>query len=104
MARPSMTPETQLGKVLAENHTNFLRNAIEVMVREIMEVEVSRLVGAGLHERSDERDSYRNGYRVRRWDTRAGTINLAIPKMRAVALISPVSSSRAGARSRRCSA
>jgi len=77
-----MTPETQLSKVLSENHSDFLRNAIEVMVREIMEVEVGRLVGADLYEHSDERETHRNGYRVRRWDTRAGTIDLAIPKMR----------------------
>ena len=47
-----------------------------------MESEVSGLIGAERYERSSERSSYRNGYRVRSWDTRVGTIELAIPKVR----------------------
>ena len=52
-------------------------------VREIMEIEVAAQVGAGLGERAPEdRSSQRNGYRPRRWDTRVGEIELAIPKLR----------------------
>ncbi len=47
-----------------------------------MELEVSAKTGAELHERTDSRTTYRNGYRPRDWDTRAGTIELNIPKMR----------------------
>jgi len=47
-----------------------------------MEMEVSRKTGAGLYERRDERHNYRNGYRERWWDTRAGTISLNIPRLR----------------------
>jgi putative transposase len=47
-----------------------------------MEVEVSELIGARLGERTADRATYRNGYRARRWDTRAGEIELAIPKLR----------------------
>jgi putative transposase len=47
-----------------------------------MDVEVTQLVGAGLHERSETRLTYRNGYWEREWDTRVGTIELDIPKLR----------------------
>ncbi len=40
------------------------------------------MTGAGLHERSQSRLTYRNGYREREWDTRVGTIDLQIPKLR----------------------
>src|SRR5919197_4129152 len=49
----------------------------------IMEAEVSAQVGAELGERApEERSTHRNGYRPRRWDTRVGEIELAIPKLR----------------------
>ncbi len=47
-----------------------------------MEAEVSAKLSAEPHERTDERAGYRNGYRDRRWDTRLGTLNLQIPKVR----------------------
>ena len=47
-----------------------------------METEVAGLIGAERHERSGDRTAYRNGYRTRTWDTRVGTIELAIPKVR----------------------
>jgi hypothetical protein len=53
------------------------------MVEQLMEAEVSELVGAELDERRpDDRATHRNGYRPRRWDTRAGEIELQIPKLR----------------------
>jgi transposase-like protein len=47
-----------------------------------MESEVAGLIGAERHERTGERTAYRNGSRTRTWDTRMGTIELAIPKVR----------------------
>ena len=47
-----------------------------------MSAEADAICGAGYGERSDERVNSRNGYRRREWDTRAGTIELAIPKLR----------------------
>ena len=47
-----------------------------------MSAEADAVCGAGYGERSDERINSRNGYRAREWDTRAGTIELAIPKLR----------------------
>ena len=49
----------------------------------IMEADVDGLIGAGRHERSSERATWRNGYRDRSLDTRVGTLNLKIPKLRA---------------------
>jgi len=47
-----------------------------------METEVTGLVGAERYERGGDRTTQRNGYRLRTWDTRVGTIELAIPKLR----------------------
>ena len=46
----------------------------------LMESEVAGLIGAERHERTGERTAYRNGSRTRTWDTRVGTIELAIPR------------------------
>jgi putative transposase len=74
-------PET-LGKLMAHEHKDVLREAVELVVRQLMEGEVGALAGAGHYERSPERMAYRNGYRSREWDTRVGTIELAIPRLR----------------------
>jgi transposase-like protein len=47
-----------------------------------MEAEVAAVAGAGCGERNPERAARRNGYRQRPWDTRVGSIELAIPKLR----------------------
>ena len=61
----------------------MLRAAVKAVAAEMMEVEVSGLIGAELGERRpDDRATHRNGYRPRRWDTRAGEIELQIPKIR----------------------
>jgi putative transposase len=61
---------------------DFLREAVRRMVHGLMDAEVTALVGAEPYERSDERTAQRNGHRSRRWDTRVGTLELAIPKLR----------------------
>jgi len=78
-----MAVEEVVRRVLADEHADVLRESLELLVRELMEVEVSELVGAELGERRpDDRATHRNGYRARRWDTRAGEIELQIPKLR----------------------
>src|SRR6059036_756558 len=47
----------------------------------LMEAEVSSRIGGERYERTEERAAYRNGYRTRTWDTRVGTLELAIPKV-----------------------
>ncbi len=59
-----------------------LRELVRWTIQELMEAEVSAQIGAGRYERSSERGTQRNGYRGRPWDTRVGTLELQIPKLR----------------------
>src|SRR4029450_10402077 len=59
-----------------------LRQIVRWAVQELMEAEVAAQIGAGRYERSDERSTQRNGYRSRTGDTRVGTLDLQIPKLR----------------------
>jgi putative transposase len=81
MAEDSMPVVAGLRKG-EEPGSDWLREAVRSVVQELMEAEVQVQVGAGRYERSDERATYRNGYRLRPWDTRLGTLELAIPKLR----------------------
>jgi transposase-like protein len=71
-----------VGKVLADEHADVLRQAVVWLAQELMEAEVTAAAGAGYGERSGERVARRNGYRERAWDTRVGSIELAIPRLR----------------------
>jgi putative transposase len=77
-----MTTEQVVGYLLEGEGLDFLRETLSWVVQQLMEAEVSELIGAERGERSEERLTHRNGYRPRRWDTRAGEIELAIPKIR----------------------
>lgn len=59
-----------------------LRDMVQFMAESLMKSEADAICGAPYGTRSSERVNSRNGYRTRRWDTRAGTIDLAIPKLR----------------------
>src|SRR5487761_1783690 len=61
---------------------DFLRSVAEAVVQLLMETDVEGVIGAGRHERSGERTTYRNGYRDRTLDTRLGSLQLRIPKFR----------------------
>lgn len=61
---------------------DFLRELTEFMLNRIMEADVTRRINADPHERSDERETYRNDYRDRQYNTRPGTLDLRIPKLR----------------------
>ena len=71
-----------LRKQAAGGDLDFLREAVAVLAEAVMEAEVAEQAGAAYGERSPERITRRNGYRPRRWDTRAGSIELQIPKLR----------------------
>ena len=61
---------------------DFLRAVAESVLQLLMEADVEGLIGAGRHERAADRMTWRNGYRDRALDTRLGTLNLKIPKLR----------------------
>ena len=81
MAKGKMDLSTFVGKVLAADEPDVLREGVRVLAQAIMEAEVTAQVGAEAYERTAERTAYRNGYRPRTWDTRVGTLELAIPKV-----------------------
>ena len=83
MAKGKMDLSTFVGKLLEEQDGDVLREGIRVLSQALMESEVAGLIGADRYERTNDRQTYRNGYRLRTWDTRVGTIELAIPKLRA---------------------
>jgi transposase-like protein len=61
---------------------DFLRAVAEAVLQLLMETDVEGLIGAGRYERSPERLNYRNGFRERALDTRLGTLQLRVPKLR----------------------
>lgn len=71
-----------LRKVGLERDTDFLREGVRVLTQALMEAEVSAHLGAERHERTPERAGQRNGYRERQWDTRVGSIDLKVPRVR----------------------
>src|SRR5256714_14848841 len=81
-----MTDEKIALRTLLEKGSDatFLREMIGFAAQRLMELESEALCGAGHGERSAERRNERNGYRYRDrdWETRAGTVELRIPKLR----------------------
>lgn len=61
---------------------DLVRGMLQMVAQALMSADASAQCQAGYGERTDERVNSRNGYRERRWDTRAGSIELAIPKLR----------------------
>jgi transposase-like protein len=75
-------PET-MRKAITDGDTDFLRETVKVLAEAVMEAEVTELTGVPHGVRDPEhRNTHRNGYRERRWDTRAGTLELAVPRVR----------------------
>jgi len=71
-----------LRKQLEEAHPDLLRAMVKEMAEALMSADADAVCGAGYGERSPERINRRNGYRERDWDTRVGSIELALPKLR----------------------
>jgi len=70
------------GLVEKTSDSDLLREMIGFAAERLMAVEIGALTGAGYHEKSGERMAQRNGYGERDWETRAGTVELRIPKLR----------------------
>jgi putative transposase len=77
-----MTTADVVAKVMAGEHGDFVREAVALVARELMEAEISVEVGAELGQVSSDRVAHRNGYRARPWETRVGEIELLIPRKR----------------------
>jgi transposase-like protein len=83
MADDSMALLENVRKAIEEGDGDFLRETVHLLAQGVMEAEVTELTGVPKGERApDRRLTSRNGYRDRRWDTRVGTIDLAIPRVR----------------------
>ena len=101
-ASRTMEPFEWLRKQLDDGCPDLVRQMIRQFAQELMGAEADALCGAPNGERHPERVNHRNGYRERRFDTRAGTIDLDIPRLRQGSY-SPTGRSRhAGGLSRRC--
>jgi putative transposase len=79
----TMDVQSWLRKQLEEATPDLLRAMVQEFAEALMGADADALCGAPYGERSPERVNIRNGYRERAWDTRVGTIELAIPKLRA---------------------
>jgi putative transposase len=77
-----MTAVELVDKLMGSEHADVVRESVAWLVAEVMEAEVTGQIGAGLGEVSSERVTQRNGYRERSWATRAGELELRIPKLR----------------------
>jgi putative transposase len=78
-----MTAEEVVSQLLDDPAgADLVRESLRWLVQQLIEAEVSDLIGAAHGERTGDRATWRNGYRPRRWDTRAGELELRIPKLR----------------------
>ena len=82
MVELKMTAIDELRKLLEEGDVDLLRSLVKQVVEALMGAEVDAVCGAAHGERHPQRVNRRNGYRERAWDTRTGTIDLALPKLR----------------------
>jgi putative transposase len=81
-ASESVNPVDLLREQIEGASPDVLRAMVKTFAQALMSAEADAICGAGYGQRSDDRVNSRNGYRPREWDTRAGTIDLAIPKLR----------------------
>ena len=75
-------PGAQFEETLASASPDLLREMIKGFAQRMMDADLEVRCNAGYGEVTSERVNSRNGYRRREWDTRAGTVELAIPKLR----------------------
>src|SRR3954453_22107101 len=82
-APSSMDPAHFLHEQLAQTSPDLLRQMLTTFINTLMSAEADAVCGAGYGQRSEARTNTRNGYRSREFDTRAGTLEVAIPRLRA---------------------
>jgi len=81
-APKSVDPASFLREQVDSASPDLLRAMVKTFADALMSAEADALCGAPYGQRSEERVNSRNGYRPREWDTRAGTVELAVPKLR----------------------
>lgn len=77
-----MAPEELLRKAQMDRDADFLREGVRVLAQALMELKVTQHIGAERYERTGERSGQQNGHRDRPWDTRVGTLELQVPRVR----------------------
>jgi putative transposase len=82
MTDPTMALMELMRKHNLEMDGDFLREAVQLLMQRLIELEASEQIGAGRYERTASRQTQRNGYRPRSWETRVGEVPLRIPKLR----------------------
>jgi putative transposase len=82
MTESNMTLAEYLRKIAGDLEGDFLREGVRLLAQLVMEGEISEQIGAAKYQRTPDRKTQRNGYRERPWDTRVGSIELAIPRGR----------------------
>jgi transposase-like protein len=82
MAMDRMTLLARLEQAVGSAEPDVLREALGWAIEELMEADVTAQLGAGRHERTPKRTGHRNGHRLRLLDSRAGALELAIPRLR----------------------
>jgi putative transposase len=81
-ATPSIDLSGWMSEQLSQASPDLLRSMLQAFVEALMSADADAVCGAGYGQRSPDRSNTRNGYRHRGWDTRTGSIDLAIPKLR----------------------
>jgi len=81
-AGPSIDPAQFLNEQLSQASTDLMRDLLSTFVNALLSAQADAVCGAGYGERTPERVNSRNGYRHRDLDTRVGTLDVAVPKLR----------------------
>jgi putative transposase len=81
-ATPSIELPAWMAEQLSQASPDLLRQMVQIFAEALMSADADAVCGAGYGKRSPDRRNVRNGYRWRGWDTRAGSIELAVPKLR----------------------
>ena len=81
-ATPSIELPAWMAEQLSQASPDLLRQMVQIFAEALMSADADAVCGAAYGQRSPDRRNTRNGYRSRGWDTRAGSIELAVPKLR----------------------
>jgi len=82
MAQHDFDPYALLDALRQGEDIDLIRESVEFVLQALIEAEATEVIGAGRHERSETRENWRNGSRMRLLSTKAGDVELAIPKLR----------------------